>query len=256
MSRVTFLYTQRIGRTLCAACVAWSMVAPLWAGDGGRLQDEALNYRAQGLELQQHGDTNGAMGMLQKAIQLDPSYPTPHNDLGILYESIGRLDDAEHEYQAALALNPSYAKAHTNLALLYERQGKKDLAAAHWFQRYTLGAPSDPWARTAKERLVALGYLQPDATASQPTPSAANETASAKTTSAPAPMQPAQPRVSSSPSAAPVPAAQPMTPPAEPPPSLDMPMSSEQRAIQDEMRHHQMILREFDAVTTTGTRSR
>ena len=91
---------------------------------------------------------------------MDPSYPTPLNDAGVLLEDAGRLADAEKSYSKALELNPNYLEAHANLAMLYERMGKKEQAIYHWMKRYQLGDPYDPWTARAEERLIALGILK------------------------------------------------------------------------------------------------
>ena len=136
---------------------------PSWACAGeSTWHMEAIQRRSEGLELERQGNLDGAIAILQKAAYLDPTYATPHNDLGVVYEAQGRLDEAEAEYKTALALDPGYAKAHANLALLYERLGQKELAGQHWLQRYTLGAPDDPWTHTAEEHLIALGFLESD----------------------------------------------------------------------------------------------
>ena len=124
------------------------------------LREEALSYREQGYEAQQRGDQAGATAGYQKAIALDPSYPTPHNDLGILLESQGRMEEAEHAYQQALVLDPNYLEPHANLAMLYERTGQREKAIYHWMKRYQLGDPHDAWTARAEDRLIALGVLQ------------------------------------------------------------------------------------------------
>jgi len=125
----------------------------------GTLREEATLYRARGYESQQRGDTAGAVSDYQKAAALDPSYPTPHNDLGVLLEEQGRLQEAEQSYQRALALNPNYLEPHANLGMLYERMGEREKAIAHWLKRYQLGEASDPGTIRAEERLLALGVL-------------------------------------------------------------------------------------------------
>lgn len=124
------------------------------------LRDEAVNYRLQGYEAQRRGDPATALSAYQKAAQLDPTYPTPHNDLGVLLEEQGRFDEAERSYQQALALDPNYLEPHTNLALLYERIGQTEKAVYHWMKRYELGNPNDAWTARAEERLVALGVFK------------------------------------------------------------------------------------------------
>jgi len=124
------------------------------------LREEAITYRTQGYEAQRRGDPATALTLYQKAAALDPAYPTPHNDAGVLLEEAGRLEEAEASYRKALELNPTYLEAHGNLAMLYERMGKKEQAVYHWMKRYQLGDPYDPWTARAEERLVALGVLK------------------------------------------------------------------------------------------------
>jgi len=126
----------------------------------GTLREEAISYRVQGYEAQRRGDAASALTFYQKAAALDATYPTPHNDVGVLLEEQGRLEEAEHAYQQALTLNPNYLEAHANLAMLYERMGQKEKAIYHWLKRYQLGDPYDPWTARAEERLVALGVLK------------------------------------------------------------------------------------------------
>ena len=123
------------------------------------LRDDAITYRNEGFERQRQGDLQGALMAYQKAAALDPSYPTPLNDVGVLYEQMGQLDDAKRAYEQALVLDPNYLEAHTNLAMLHERLGEKEKAIYHWLKRYQLGRADDPWTARAEERLVALGVL-------------------------------------------------------------------------------------------------
>ncbi|MBI1992680.1 MAG: tetratricopeptide repeat protein [Candidatus Omnitrophica bacterium] len=124
------------------------------------LREEAVAYRTQGYEAQRRGDRASAKSFYQKAIELDSTYPTPHNDVGVLLEEEGRLEEAERSYKDALSLNPNHPEANANLAMLYERLGQKEKAIAHWTKRYQLGDPADPWTDRAQQRLVALGALK------------------------------------------------------------------------------------------------
>jgi len=124
------------------------------------LHQEAVGYRQQGYEAQQRGDKAVALTYYQKAAALDPSYPTPYNDTGVLLEDAGQLNEAERSYLQALALNPNYVEAHANLAMLYERLGKPEQAAYHWMKRYQLGDASDIGTARAEQRLAALGVIQ------------------------------------------------------------------------------------------------
>ena len=127
------------------------------------LDKEAVSYREKGYEAQENGNIDSAISWYQKAVNLDPDYAVPHNDLGILFEAKGWLERAEAEYQLAVAIDPCYEKAHTNLALLYERKGELEKAAYHWMRRYRLGDASSPWREEARQRLEKLGLLDEDA---------------------------------------------------------------------------------------------
>ncbi len=86
--------------------VAFLLIIPKGIASAGTLREEAVGYRVQGFEAQRRGDMPSALAFYQKAAALDPTYPTPRNDIGVLLEDQGRLQDAEQSYQKALELNP------------------------------------------------------------------------------------------------------------------------------------------------------
>lgn len=147
-------------RHAALAGLAFLFILPHTVVCAASLREEAITYRVQGYEAQRRGDKAAALSAYQKAAALDPAYPTPLNDAGVLYEEMGRLEQAEESYRQALTLNPNYLEAHANLAMLYERLGQKEKAIYHWMKRYQLGDPYDPWTARAEERLVALGVLK------------------------------------------------------------------------------------------------
>ena len=151
--------SMRIVRRTVLSGPAFLLCIPAVIAAAGTLREEATTYRVQGYDAQQRGDKASAFSSYQKAAALDPSYPTPHNDAGILLEEQGRLQEAEQSYQQALALNPDYLEAHANLAMLYERMGQREKAIPHWLKRYQLGEATDPGTFRAEERLLALGVL-------------------------------------------------------------------------------------------------
>ncbi len=120
-------------------------------------REEALRLRTQGYTFQSQGDLMNALSAYQKAIELDPTYATPHNDLGVILEEQGKLGEAEQSYKQALKLNPAYTEAHANMAMLYERTGDQEKAIYHWLKRYQLGEAQNPGTLRAKERLQAMG---------------------------------------------------------------------------------------------------
>ena len=159
MLQLTRMYSTAFKHTVLVG-LTFLVFIPKPVASAASLREEAISYRMQGYEAQRRGDTANALSFYQKAAALDPSYPTPLNDIGVLLEDQGRLEEAEHSYEQALTLNPNYLEAHANLAMLYERMGQKEKAVFHWMKRYQLGDPYDPWTARAEERLVALGVLK------------------------------------------------------------------------------------------------
>src|SRR5258706_3293541 len=65
-----------------------------------------------------------------KALELDPHFTDARNNLGALYDATGRKDLAEQQFLKVLA-DVAYAspeKAHLNLGMLYLSQGRQDEA--------------------------------------------------------------------------------------------------------------------------------
>ena len=153
------MYSYALRPTIPAG-VAFLLVISNAAPAAAGLREEAVTYRTQGYEAQQRGDKAAALSNYQKAAALDPAYPTPQNDMGVLLEEEGRLEEAERAYQQALALNPNYLEPYANLAMLYERTGQREKAIYHWMKRYQLGDAHDAWTARAEERLIALGVLK------------------------------------------------------------------------------------------------
>ena len=64
------------------------------------------------------------MNDLQKALAINPNSAEAHNNLGSVYVTVNRLDEALKEYSEALRLKSDYAEAYSNRGWVYYRQGK------------------------------------------------------------------------------------------------------------------------------------
>ena len=117
------------------------------------LEQQARDYRDEGLKYQNMGDLDSALKLYQKALELDSKYPVVYNDLGVIYEAKDMPDRAESSYLKAIKADPYYLSAYSNLALLYENKRELGKAAYCWRKRLELGDINDPWTQKAKERL-------------------------------------------------------------------------------------------------------
>ena len=64
------------------------------------------------------GDLESAEARLSRAIEINPSHPVAHNELGIILRKTGRFAEARRSYEAALDIYPGYHHARRNLAIL------------------------------------------------------------------------------------------------------------------------------------------
>src|SRR5262249_51469117 len=76
------------------------------------------------------GDYELAIDLIGRAIGLAGTEATFHNNLGIAYQALGKLDQAVACYRRALELRPHHVGANTNLGIALQAQGKLDEAVA------------------------------------------------------------------------------------------------------------------------------
>jgi tetratricopeptide (TPR) repeat protein len=67
-----------------------------------------------------------ALAAYTTGLQLDPNHRNLHNDIGVLYEKLDKLDDARKEYEAALSIDRFNGKAIENLKLLNKRTKRQN----------------------------------------------------------------------------------------------------------------------------------
>ncbi len=83
-----------------------------------------------GLQYNTQGRLDAAKLHYEQAILIDPGYVEAHNNLGILYHSQGKFNEALSCYQRALSINPGYVEAENNRGLTYYAMGKPDQSLA------------------------------------------------------------------------------------------------------------------------------
>jgi serine/threonine protein kinase/Flp pilus assembly protein TadD len=71
------------------------------------------------------------IGRYRRVLELDPTLPFAHHNIGVALDKKGDLDGAIAEYHKELELNPVNARSHSYLARAYCNQGKFEAAVAH-----------------------------------------------------------------------------------------------------------------------------
>ena len=79
-------------------------------------------------------DYDEAIADCHRAIELDPEFGNPYNDIGAYYIEMEQLDDAIPWLRMALKAKryESYCFPHFNLGRVFETQGKPDKALEHY----------------------------------------------------------------------------------------------------------------------------
>jgi tetratricopeptide (TPR) repeat protein len=76
--------------------------------------------------LRGRGDYDGALRVLERVLQLDPSRTDAHNNAGAILYMHGRIAEAAEHFERAVALQPRNAQAWNNLGECYHRLGRND----------------------------------------------------------------------------------------------------------------------------------
>jgi tetratricopeptide (TPR) repeat protein len=95
----------------------------------GAIHFEAFNRTMDPKEFQEAAEN------FKKAIELDPSYSTAHNGLGLAYMQVGKYAEAIIHLERALELQPSLDEALYNLGVAYMNKGNYFMAYAY-FNRF------------------------------------------------------------------------------------------------------------------------
>ena len=103
---------------------------------------QAEYYRNLGIALTERGQPHQAMNFINKALQLQPDYPSAHLNLGVLLAQTGQNDLAINHYYQALRIKPDYATAHNNIAIIHANQGQHDQAISHYRRALQLNPES------------------------------------------------------------------------------------------------------------------
>jgi tetratricopeptide (TPR) repeat protein len=91
-----------------------------------------------GVEFSKLGKLDDAVTSFHKALALKPDYAKAHYNLGLTLQNLGKLDEAVASYRKAIVIKPDYAEAHNNLGVALRNWGKLDEAVASFHKALAL----------------------------------------------------------------------------------------------------------------------
>lgn len=114
---------------------------------------EAEAYYLRAISYMQKNKPQEALLNLQEAIKLNPKDPRFFDAMGLNYFAMETFDKSEESYKEALKINPKYTDARHNLGVLYNHLGRYDDA----IREFEL-ALQDELYRNRANTLNALGW--------------------------------------------------------------------------------------------------
>ncbi|RQH05993.1 tetratricopeptide repeat protein [Paraburkholderia dinghuensis] len=94
--------------------------------------DNAILWSNRGLAVRALGRTSYAIRCLREALRLEPGFADAHNNLGITLQETGADEEALDHYRMALTLDPAFVNARVNAGIALVKLGRPDEALAHY----------------------------------------------------------------------------------------------------------------------------
>lgn len=114
-------------------------------------EPEALALLKQGTDLGTQGDLEGAVRLLRRAVDLNPTLVDGHFNLAVAFARLGRMDAAIESMQEVVRLQPKDADAHRRLGGWLSSQGRHGEAIVHLERAAGLEVDSpDAWLKLAQ----------------------------------------------------------------------------------------------------------
>ncbi|MBI5806364.1 tetratricopeptide repeat protein [candidate division TA06 bacterium] len=79
-----------------------------------------------------------AQSCWESAVKSSPSSPFSHNNIGVIYQKEGKLDQAKEHYLQATKLNTNWAAPYSNLGLIFEMEKETDQAVKYYLKAINL----------------------------------------------------------------------------------------------------------------------
>ena len=105
------------------------------------------------------GQSTGAIRHFQATVDLDPASASAHFNLGTALTTAGRLSEGAAEFRAALGRRPDYGAAHNNLGRVLMAQGQMTEALEHLEQAVRLDPANLSGFFNLSEAYVATGAV-------------------------------------------------------------------------------------------------
>ncbi|MGD1048248.1 MAG: tetratricopeptide repeat protein [Candidatus Krumholzibacteriaceae bacterium] len=96
--------------------------------DKKRRVSEARRVNNAGVMAYHNGQYEKALGLFQKAIELDAAMTEAYNNLGLTYTEINEEEKATEAFKTAIRLSPELAAAYNNLGYVFYRLGSYEEA--------------------------------------------------------------------------------------------------------------------------------
>jgi len=93
----------------------------------------------------------------QYAAKLMPDEAEPRNNLGMVFETVGRLDDAAQWYDKALSISPESVEIAANLARIHARKNIRNERTRELLALVVMKDKRPVWVNWARERLALIG---------------------------------------------------------------------------------------------------
>lgn len=90
----------------------------------------AQGWNNLAIVLQEQGVLEESRTCLERCLALTPGFSEAHSNLGNTLKKLGLLTQARAEYETALRLKPDYPEAHANIAAVLNQLGEAELAMA------------------------------------------------------------------------------------------------------------------------------
>lgn len=107
-----------------------------------KVPDSARKELAKANEFQEKAEYDKALEHIEKALKIHPGYYQAHNNKGVVYSRMNRLDEAEQAFAESVELQPESLLSQKNLGLLRLSRGKHSEAIAPLSKAATLD-PND-----------------------------------------------------------------------------------------------------------------